>query len=72
MSIVRHIEITAESTTGLDDACRAAVEEASQTIRNIKQVYIKNALCEVDGNRIVKWRINAKLSFVVDPKSGDK
>jgi flavin-binding protein dodecin len=68
MAIVRHIEITSESTNGLDDACRSAVEQASQTVRNIKQLYIKNILCEVDNNRIVRWRINGKLSFVVDDK----
>jgi dodecin len=70
MTIVRHVEVSSESTTGFDDACRMAIEEASRTVRNIKQLYVKNVLCEVDGNRISKWRVNGKVSFLVEEKKG--
>lgn len=33
MSIVRSIEVIAQSQNGFDDACRQAIREASHTVR---------------------------------------
>lgn len=67
MSIARHIEVSAESPKGFEDACHTAIREASETLHGIKQLYIKNVLCEVnDQNQIVNWRVNGKITFVVE------
>jgi flavin-binding protein dodecin len=67
MSIARHIEISAESTKGFEDACQQAIKDASETLHGIKQLYVKNMLCEVDDqNQIVNWRVNGKITFVVE------
>jgi dodecin len=67
MSIARHIEVSAESSKGFEDACQQAITDASETLHGIKQLYIKNVLCEVnEQNRIVNWRVNGKITFVVE------
>jgi flavin-binding protein dodecin len=67
MSIARHIEVSAESSKGLEEACQQAITDASETLHGIKQFYIKNMLCEVnEKNRIVNWRVNGKITFVVE------
>ena len=37
-----------------------------KTIRNIKHVYIENLQALVEDGKITKYRVNAKVSFVVD------
>ncbi len=64
MSIVKVIEIISEGKT-IDEALKAAVQEASLTIRDIKQIDIEHIGAKVDKNQITKIRINAKISFVV-------
>jgi len=65
MAVAKVIEIMAESETGWEDAARRAVEEASETVRNIKHLWVEGMQAEVEGDTIVKYRINAKVTFVV-------
>ncbi len=64
-SVVKVIELIAESDKGWEDAARNAVREAGKTVKGIKSIWIDNMTAEVEGNRIVNFRVNAKLSFVV-------
>jgi dodecin len=66
MSIVRSIEVIAQSPKGFDDACRQAVKEASTTLRGIRSFWIKNAECIVEDDEIAMFRINGKISFEVE------
>ena len=66
MAIVRNIEVIAQSPKGFDDACQQAVNEASQTLRGISSFYIKNAECVVENNQITMYRVNGKISFLVE------
>lgn len=66
MSIVKVLEVIAESDTSFDDAAQKAVREAAQTVRNIKSVWIDNFSGVVEGDRITAYRVNAKISFLVE------
>jgi flavin-binding protein dodecin len=65
MSVVKIIEVIAESTKGWEDAAQVAVTEAANTVTNIQNVYIKDMKAIVEGGKIVKYRVNAKISFIV-------
>jgi len=65
-SIVKVTEIIAQSAKGFDDAVRNAVKEASKTVRGIKSVWVENLQCKVEGDKVVEYRVNAKISFVVE------
>ncbi len=65
MSIVKVIEVIAESEKSWDDAAQNAIKEASKSIKNIKSIYVENMEAKVDNNKIIKYRINAKISFVL-------
>jgi flavin-binding protein dodecin len=65
MSVVKVIEILAESNESWEAAAKAAVAEASKTVKHIQSVYIKEMQAIVEGNEIVKYRVNAKISFVI-------
>ncbi len=65
MSIAKVIEVMAEGDS-IEGAVQTAVSEASRTVRDIKSVYIEHVQAVVDNNQVQKYRINAKITFVVD------
>ncbi len=64
-SIVKVIEVIAQSDSSFDDAVRRAVSDAGKTVGGIKSVWVDNFSAEVVDNKIVQYRVNAKISFVV-------
>lgn len=65
MSMVKVIEVLAESDKSWDDAAQSALKEASETVRNIKSLYVENMqIAMTDG--VPKYRLDAKISFVID------
>ena len=66
MSVLKVIEILANSSKSWDDAAQQAVSEASKSVKNIKSVYIKEQNARVENNQIVEYRINAKITFEVN------
>lgn len=65
MSVHKVIEVLAQSDTGWEDAARNAVAEASETVSNIKSVYIKDMQGIVKDGKISEYRVNAKVTFEV-------
>lgn len=66
MSVVKVIEVLAESETSWEDAAKSAITKASKTVHNIKSIYIKEMEAKVDEGRISMYRVNAKISFMLD------
>ncbi len=66
MSVVKVIEVLADSDESWEDAAEQALKEASKTIQNIKSLYIKEFQAIVEDDEIVSYRINAKISFLVE------
>ena len=63
MALLKVIELLAESEKGWEDAANIAVKEASKSLRNIRSIYIKNMNAEVENGKIIKYRLNCKISF---------
>ena len=68
MSVVKVIEIIAESEKGWEAAAKEAVSEASKTVKNIRSLYVESFQAIVENNEIINYRIDAKISFVVEEK----
>ena len=66
MTILKVLEVLAESDKSWEDAAQNAIQHAAKTIHNIKSIYIKEIEASVNQNKIVKYRINAKISFLLD------
>lgn len=66
--MLKVIEVLADSTQSWEDAAAVAVKNASKTVRGIRSIYIKEMSAEVEKNKIVSYRINAKISFELDGK----
>lgn len=63
--VVKVIEVLAQSEKSWEDAAAGAVKAASKSINAIKGINITNMSAKVDDNKIVKYRINAKISFLI-------
>ena len=66
MSVVKVIEVIASSEKSFDDAVKNALQEASQSVKNITSIYVKEMKADIKDNNIVSYGVNAKVSFVVD------
>lgn len=66
MAMLKVIEVLAESTKSWEDAAQGAVTTASKSVRNIKSIYIKNMEATVSDGKIERYRVNAKISFVLE------
>lgn len=66
MTMLKVVEVLAESDKSWEDAAQNAVNEASRTVKNIRSIYIKEKEATVANNKIEKYRINAKISFVLE------
>lgn len=64
--VIKIIEVLAESPRSWEDAANEALKKASKTLKNIRSIYIKNFEAKVDRNKITQYRINAKISFLLD------
>ena len=64
--VLKVIEVLAESEKSWEDAAAEAVKRATKTLKNIKSIYIENFEAKVEGNRIARYRVNGKISFVLD------
>jgi len=68
MSLAKVIEVMGEGKT-MEDAIQNVVKEASKTIDNIKSVYVENIQAIVGNGKVDKYRIDAKVTFVLKEQS---
>lgn len=66
MAMLKVIEVLANSDKSWEDAATQAVARAAKTVHNIQSIYIKDFEAKVDKTSIVEYRINAKISFLLD------
>jgi len=64
--LLKVIEVLAESEKSWEDAAAEAVKRAAKTLKNIRSIYVEHFEAKVERNRVVRYRINAKISFVLE------
>ena len=65
VAIHKVIEVLSESTKSWEDAADLAVKDAAKSLKGIKSIYIENFQADVKDNKIVQYRVNAKITFEV-------
>jgi hypothetical protein len=65
MAILKVIEIMTSSPVSWEDAATIAVKSAGETVKGIRSVYIKHLSAVVKEEKIVEFRVNAKVTFEV-------
>jgi flavin-binding protein dodecin len=59
------IEVQSKSTKSWEDAAQQAVNEASQTVKNIRSIWVRDFNAKVENGKIIEYRVDAKVTFEV-------
>ncbi|MBT8308459.1 MAG: dodecin family protein [Maribacter sp.] len=65
MSVLKVIEVLANSDKSWEDATKNAVEQAAKSVKNIRSVYIQDQSASVKDGDISDFRVNVKITFEV-------
>jgi hypothetical protein len=66
MPVVKIIELIGSSSEGWNEAVENAIKEAAKTVRNIKGVHVKRCTAKVEDNKMVEYRADVKIAFIVE------
>ncbi len=66
MTVVKIIELIGSSPNSWSEAAQNAVTEAAKTVKNIKGVHVKRCTARVKDNKIVEYKANVKIAFIVE------
>jgi flavin-binding protein dodecin len=66
MSVARVTEISSRSEQSFEAAINEGIERANKTLRNVKSAWIKEQQVDIDGGRIVAYRVNMLVTCVLD------
>jgi dodecin len=64
MAVIKIIELVGSSSTSSDDAVKAALKEAQQTLRNIKAVDVVSV--GLRGDNLDEWRAHVRVAFLIE------
>lgn len=65
MTMLKVIEVLAQSDKSWEDAAANALKQAAETVRGIKSIYVKEMEASVEDGKIVQYRVNAKITFLL-------
>ncbi len=66
MSVARVTEIIASSPKSFDDAVKNGIKRATKTLKNVKGAWVKSQKVVVNKNKIVEYRVNLDVTFILD------
>jgi dodecin len=64
MAVVKIIELVGSSTESSDAAVKAALNDARQTLRNIKAVDVVST--GLRGDNLDEWRAHVRVAFLIE------
>jgi hypothetical protein len=66
MKVARVTEIISSSEKSFDDAVKAGVARACKTLTNVSGAWVKDQTVAIAKNKIVEYRVNLKVTFLLD------
>ena len=64
--VYKTVELVGSSTTGSDDAVRAAISRASETVRNMRWFEVIETRGHIDDGQIAHWQVTVKIGFTLE------
>ena len=66
MSIAKVVEVNSSSNKSFEDAIQTGIAKVAETVKNIQGAWINEQKVVVKDNKITEYRVNLKISFVVE------
>jgi flavin-binding protein dodecin len=67
-SVYKFIELVGSSTESWEKAAAAAVERASETLRDLRIAEVSELDLQIENGKVVSYRAKVKLSFKIEKK----
>jgi len=65
VAIHKVIEVISQSDKSWEDAAQQAVKDAAKSVKHIRAIDIDHFSANVDKDKIVSFRVNAKITFEI-------
>ncbi len=65
MAVAKVMEISASSNKSFEDAIQVGIQRVTETMENVKGAWIKEQQVIVENGKIVEYRVNMKVTFVL-------
>ncbi len=65
MSVMKVIEVLANSNKSWEDATAKAVKKASKSVKKIRSAFVQSQSVVVEGDKVKEYRVNLKITFEV-------
>lgn len=65
MSVLKVIEILANSDVSWEEATKKGVRKAAESVKNIRTAWVKDHSVTVNDGNIVNYRVTLKVTFEV-------
>ncbi|MET0182294.1 MAG: dodecin [Caulobacterales bacterium] len=64
--VYKMLELTGSSSTGIEDAVNNAISRASETVRNLSWVEVKDIRGAIENGRVRHWQVSMKIGFTLE------
>lgn len=68
MSVAKISEISASSKESFEDAISQGVKRANKTLRNVAEAWVSGMKVMVKGGKVVEYRVQLKVTFILEDK----
>ena len=65
MAVAKVLEVLGEGSS-VEAALESVVNEVADSVRNVKSVYVEGIQAVVENGRIDRYRVDTKVTFVVE------
>ena len=66
MAIAKVVEVNSSSAKSFEDAIQTGIAKFTETVKNVQGAWINEQKVVIKDNQIVEYRVNLKISFLVD------
>ena len=66
MTVAKVIKISSESPKSFEDAIQNGISRASKTVHGIKSAWVKEQHVVIDNSKVALYRVDLKVTFVLD------
>jgi len=66
MSVAKVIELSCTSTKSFEDAIASGIARAAKTMKNVEGAWIKEQKVQIKDGRIVGYRVNMNVTFILE------
>ncbi|WP_441372879.1 dodecin family protein [Acinetobacter lwoffii] len=66
MAIAKVVEVNSSSNKSFEDAIQMGIQKVTETVKNVQGAWINEQKVVIKENKITEYRVNLKISFLVD------